>query len=262
MKRILTVVLCTLLTCSAMGQGAFSSEKPDWVDGYFKELTNSYLEVVSAYGYDLESAREKATSQAIARRSMATGTEAKVQRINGEMVVSSSHGVIVKARVVDEYIVHTASGYTVYMLVQTAKNPSLPYDNVSVTDRYGFSARALVPGMAQFHKGDVLKGSLFLGGEVLLVGGVLTTHFLSVDFANKAQGTHDASLKKTYLNNANGLLIARNVTIGAVAALYIWNIVDACAAKGKRHVAIGGKPIAIVPYSDFRSTGLQLTMNF
>lgn len=54
-------VLALLLT----GLNAYSQERPKWTDGYFEERNNSYVEVVTGFGYDINDAKEKATKQII-----------------------------------------------------------------------------------------------------------------------------------------------------------------------------------------------------
>ena len=90
------MLLCTLFPLLSMGQSAYSGERPDWTKGYFKEMPNSYVEVVSAFGYDLKEARDKAAKEAIHRRSLATGAEASVRIFGDEVKVDSNHDVIVK----------------------------------------------------------------------------------------------------------------------------------------------------------------------
>jgi len=251
-----------LLPLLAAGQSTSGGARPSWTDGYFKELKNSYIEVVSAFGYDLQSARNKAAGEAIHRRSLATGAETSVTVTDNDVRVNSSHDVIVKARIIDEYILHSSSGYTVYLLVQTAKNPMLPYESVSISDEYAFSLRVFVPGMAQIHKGSTAKGIAFLASECLFIGGAVTGQLLASDNINKIASTHDASAKKAYTDNANAWSMVRNISIAGVAACYIWNVVDGTVAKGKKHVVTGRVELAMMPYSDFNSTGLNLALTF
>ena len=70
-----------------------------------------------------------------------------------DVKVDGNHNLIAKARVIDEYVERIEPGrYRVYLLVQTAKNPTLGYEHVKVTERYPFSPRVFVPGMAQLQR--------------------------------------------------------------------------------------------------------------
>lgn len=257
------MLLCTLFPLITMGQSAYSGERPDWTNGYFKEMSNSYVEVVSAFGYDLKEARDKAAKEAIHRRSIATGTEASVRIIGDEVKVDSNHDVIVKARIVDEYIHHTSRGYTVYLLVQTAKNPTYQYEPVAVSEDYPFSARVFVPGMAQIYKGSVIKGSLFITGECLFVAGIVTSQMLANNYEKKSHtAKYDAEIRKTYIDKANASLTVRNVSISGAAAVYIWNVVDGIIAKGNKHIVVGNAALAMTPYVDPYSAGLAFNITF
>ena len=257
------MLLCTLFPLLSMGQSAYSGERPDWTKGYFKEMPNSYVEVVSAFGYDLKEARDKAAKEAIHRRSLATGTEASVRIIGDEVKVDSNHDVIVKARIVDEYIHHTSRGYTVYLLVQTAKNPTYQYEPVAVSEDYPFSARVFVPGMAQIYKGSVIKGSLFITGECLFVAGIVTSQMLASNYEKKSHtAKYDVEIRKAYIDKANASLTVRNVSIAGAAAVYIWNVVDGTIAKGNKHIVVGNAALAMTPYVDPYSAGLAFNITF
>lgn len=262
MKKILVIfIMGTLSHLLVMGQSAHNL-KPDWVNGYFRELPNSYIEVVSASGYDLNSARDKAANEAIKRRSLATGAEASVS-INGDNLnVASDHDLIVKSRILDEYILHTSTGYTVYLLVQTAKNPTYDYEPVSVSERYPFSARVFVPGMAQIYKGSVGKGIAFISGEVAMLGGIVIFESMRSHYNTKINTTHNADARLQYIQKAKLMSGLRNGFIAGAAAVYVWNIIDGIVAKGNKHIMIGEASVRISPYVVPEHSGVMLTLNF
>lgn len=174
MKRlvILFYVVC-LVSQISLGQTTYYSKRPFWADGYFKELSNSYIEVVSAFDYDLEGAKNKAANEIVKRRSLATGAESKVSISNDELKVTSEHNVIVKARIIDEFVEHSTSGYKVHLLVQIAKNPTYSYEVVSISDDYKVSGRAFVPGMAQLYKGAKAKGYSIISAQLLSIASIV-----------------------------------------------------------------------------------------
>ena len=262
MKKILIIVIMSALSHTiVMGQGTHNV-KPDWVKGYFRELPNSYIEVVSAFGYDLGSARDKAANEAIKRRNLATGTEATVS-INGDNLrVESSHNLIAKSRILDEYIQHTATGYMVYLLVQTAKNPSYDFEPVTLSEKYPFSARVLVPGMAQIHKGSIGKGIAFISGEVAMLGGVVVFECMRSSYNTKINTTHNADARLQYIHKAKLMSGLRNGFIAGAAAVYVWNIIDGIVAKGNKHIMIGDASVRISPYVVPEHSGVMLTLNF
>lgn len=261
-KRVL-VGLISILTCLPLaGQNANSSNPPSWVNGYFKELTNSYIEVVSSSGYDLKSARESAVQEVISRRSLATGAQANVSINQGDVQVVSGHDVIVKARIIDEYNMHASSGYKVWLLIQTAKNPVFEYEPVKVSDEYGFSSKAFVPGMAQFEKGSTLKGALFIGGEIVCIGGAVVGNILAKQSYNKGQATKDAKARAHYTDLANTYSTVQYVSIAGAVAVYAWNVIDGLTAKGKKHVVTGNAALAAVPYLGPEGMGVSVSLAY
>lgn len=261
MRRFLMIMIGALLL-----QGAYSqiTERPKWTDGYFEEVQNSYVEVVSAVGYEPDNARKKAMQQVLERRSMASGTQAMVSMTGNEVQVKSEHDLIAKARVVDEYVERIEAGqYRVYLLVQTAKNPSLLFEPVTLSEKYPFSARVFVPGMAQIYKGSVGKGATMIAGEVLMVGGIVAAECLRQNYAQQIAMTHNSTLKQRYAQNANICNITRNVCIAGAVAFYAWSLIDGIVAKGDKHIMIGDLvQIRFAPYADYESGGIAAVVNF
>ena len=261
MRRILIMVIGTLLLQGAYAQ---ASKRPKWTEGYFEEAKHSYVEVVSAVGFEPDNARKKAMQQVIERRSMASGTQAVVSMVGNDVQVKSEHDLIAKARVVDEYVERIEAGqYRVYLLVQTAKNPSLSFEPVTLSEKYPFSARVFVPGMAQIYKGGVGKGATMIAGEVLMVGGIVAAECLRQNYAQQIAMTHNSTLKQHYAQNANICNITRNVCIAGAVAFYAWSLIDGIVAKGDKHIMIGDlAQIRFAPYADCESGGIAAVVNF
>ena len=238
MKRIVYILIAiALFPLASMGQSYLQKEKPFWADGYFRETSNSYIEVVYAFDYDLKSARDRAMKEVISRRSMATGTGASVALQNGNIEVTSiDHQLIVKARVIDEYVIHTTTGYTVYLLVQTAKNPTYPYEQVTISDEYGFSASAIIPGMAQIKKGSTTKGLCIIAAEAAAVGGIIVCENLRATNSKKMK--ENPRLAKEYNNRMKNWETRRNICIGAAAGIWVYNVIDALVAKGEKRIIV------------------------
>lgn len=259
--RTFAKLLCGVLPMSLMTWQLSAQERPGWVDGFFSERTNSYIEVVSATGYTENEARNKAAQQIVERRSIATGIRSTVHVENGTIVVDGSDNLIVKSRIIDEYCEPLgAGGYRVYLLTQTAKNPRNQYESVVVTDHYKMSPRVLIPGMAQIYKGQTVRGALFIGGELATIGGIVVFENLRTSYASKVGQTHSAKEKQIYIDRADNMQNIRNGFIAGAAAVYAWNVIDGVVAKGKKHVIIGD--VAVAPYTSPMSTGLLLSLNF
>ncbi len=262
--RFLALLLCSLLLHTiTMGQYGYSTERPSWANGYFVEKPNSYIEVVSATGYSEENARDKAAQTIIERRSLATGRRSKLSISNGNIHVEGSDDLTVKARIIDQYTERLGAGeYRTYLLVQTAKNPQYRYEPVSVSNKYKFSPRVFVPGMAQIHKGQTVRGALFIAGEVAAVGGIIVFEGLRSSYQSKIKRTHSASEIQNYVNKADNMGNIRNGFIAGAVTIYVWNVIDGIVAKGKKHVVVGDAGMAFAPYADQYSKGLYVSVTF
>lgn len=259
--RHITCLLAILMPVLALAKT--NVEKPSWVKGYFSEQPNSYIEVVSAEGDSEDDARAKAAQLIVERRSLATGRRNTVDILNGNIVVNGHDELTVKSRIVDQYAEQLGSGkYRVSLLTQTSKNPAFTYEPVRVTDKYKFSPRVFVPGMAQLHKGQTAKGSLFIAAEVAAVTGICVFEGMRSSYESKIKQTHNASEIQNYINKADNMKNIRNVMIGATAAIYIWNVIDGIVSKGKKHVEVGKNNLTFTPYADNESAGLYMAISF
>lgn len=256
-------MLCILLPLFATGQYASSKERPSWLDGGLTDLQNSYIDVVSATGYSEDNARDKAVRMVLKRRSLTTGQRVNVSVNNGNIVIDGNDALTVKARIIDEYSEWINPGeYRISLLVQTAKNPEYAYENISVTDRYPFSARVFVPGMAQIYKGSTTKGALFIAGEVAAIGGIVAFECLRKSYNSKIDSTHDAAARKDYIGKADNMQNIRNGFIVGAAAIYLWNIIDGAVAKGRQHVVVGRTQMNVAPYASSQSAGIMMGITF
>jgi len=261
--RKVFIFFCLLLSCfSVMGQQT-SKDRPSWVDGFREEYQNSYLKSFSAVGSTMDDARSKALQEVADERSRATGRRYSIQESNGVVTMSSSDELTVAAQVVDEWHEVLSNGACrVDLLVQTKKNPNLTYEPVSVTNKYPFSAQAFVPGMAQIHKGSTTKGIAFIAAEVIAVGGIVAFEGLRSSYQSKINTTKDAKKQQDYIDKTNNMQNLRNGFIAGAAAIYVWNIVDALVAKGKKHVEVGHVAMHFAPYATPEAAGLAMNISF
>ena len=142
-------------------------------------------------------------------------------------------------------------------------NQQLNEYNAQLTGRYPFSARVFVPGMAQLHKGSKAKGLFFIIGEAACVGGIVVAESLRASYDSKAASTQNMEQKKTYYNRTDNCENIRNGLIAGAAVLYVWNVIDGIAAKGKkRAIMMGDARLRISPYATPQCGGLALSLNF
>ncbi|MDE6702489.1 MAG: hypothetical protein K2K00_02295 [Muribaculaceae bacterium] len=279
-KTILTSILTLLLfTAAASAQNAASDNiKPQWIHKQ-PEPTNSTFryEVVYATGSSLENARNKCLSELISSSGLTNGVVVSSDYKSNETLSQKWNNGKLTERVdydantsttakskeneifvenIDEYWTRDKAG-TYYLTKLYAKSelgvPPL-FDNVELTTKYGAHGlwrSAIVPGWGQFYKGSYLKGGLILGGTVALVGGIIFTENQRADYVNKISKTHSAEIKKSYATKRDHFATGRNICIGAAAALYVYNLIDAIVAPGARRVVVhkrkNGSGYAILP---------------
>lgn len=258
------VLLLAMLPLVSLGQHVDGhSKKPFWTDGTFTDLANSYIEVVTGSAYNYDDARKNALDEIMKRRSLATGSQANISIKGNDVSVTSGHDVIVKARVIDEYTATTSNGYTVYMLVQTAKNPTYPFENVSMSNKYGFSARSFIPGMQQIHKGSIAKGTCIIAGEVISIGAIILCENQRASYIKKSK--EQPKFAREYSDKARSWETGRNIAIGAAACIYVYNFIDAVVAKGKMRLTVeksSGSTLSVMPYASPYNAGIYMGFTF
>lgn len=128
------------------------------------------------------------------------------------------------------------------------------FDSVELTTKYGIHGlwrSAIVPGWGQFHKGSNLKGGLILGGTVMLASSIIFTENQRSDYVDKIVKTHDTNIKRAYATKRDHYATSRNICIGAVTALYVYNLIDAIVAPGARRIIVkspqNGNTYAVIP---------------
>ncbi len=172
---------------------------------------------------------------------------------------------------IDEYWERKPDGriylHTLYARSQIDTEPN--FDQIRITSQYGGSAlwrSAIIPGWGQFYKGAKWKGGLVLGGAALLGSGIVLAENQRIAYMNMVQTTHDVDAIMTYATRSTNWEIGRNVCIGALSALYVYNLIDALAAPGARRILPTGKRgrnYAIVPaVMPDGSAGLYAAISF
>lgn len=263
---LLLALMPSLFGVTASAQPRASEKiRPQWLHK-LPEPTNSTFryEVISAQGNSLDAAREKCLAELIAESGLKNGivavsdyqTKERVTQnwVNGRLTehvdyetntTTSAKGSETKLYVenIAEYWTRDNSGgyYLTRLYAKSELNQAPLFDNVELTTRYGARGlwrSAIIPGWGQFHKGANLKGGLILGGSALLVAGIVYTSNMRSDYTAKITKTHDANLKKAYATKRDNFTTGRNICIGALSALYIYNLIDAIVAPGARRVVV------------------------
>lgn len=268
MKRCLASALLLLFALqTASAQKVRSSERirPQWLHRLPKPSNPSFIyETVSAAAPSLDEAREKCLGELIAGSGLKNGVVAissnhsseRLSQVwqNGrlsENITYESHttthaqydAVKLHIQNIAEYWTQDRSGnYFLTKLYAKSELGSPPlFDHIELTSRYGARGlwrSAIIPGWGQIHKGSHLKGGLILGGCAALAGGIVFTESQRSDYAKKIVRTHNQQLINSYSTKRDHFAAARNICIGAVAALYAYNLIDAIAAPGAKRAVV------------------------
>ncbi|MCD8183880.1 MAG: hypothetical protein LUE99_13230 [Bacteroides sp.] len=145
----------------------------------------------------------------------------------------------------------------------TSFNKKMKSYNAELTGRYPFSARVFVPGMTQLHKGSTGKGLFFIISEAACVGGIVATECMRSSYDSKLKSTHDAGKIRNYADKRDNCANVRNGFIAGAAVLYVWNVIDGIAAKGKKKgILVGDAQLRMDPYASPQSGGIALSLRF
>ncbi len=269
------------------------AQKPAWINNTPKELNHTYkfIEIISS-GTTLESARNDAKDRLTDNQQLADGvritrktreqTNINKTKNNNEALQTNMQQKIfidmtidgekydLQANRIDEYAKVKNGRVELHTLFQVATCDNPVFDNVYITEKYGFApvAMSLLPGAGQIYKGSYLKGGCILGSEILCAAGIILCESQRADYKNKVK--EQPRFAKTYNTKANNWAIGRNLCIGMAGAIYIYNLIDAAISSGARRVKIkqsgkatfSYKPFFILDNMNKSSAGINLTYNF
>lgn len=272
-KRFLLIFILAMIATAS-----FAQDKPGWIYNKPKPSNNTYLYVVeSATGISELEARNQAFARVFQSTAMRLGQPIDSEEINRAVqngtdfnVISAQYNIPINK--VCEYTEKAKDSYRVYILCQVAKA-----GNIIVDFDYDFNGchdvkqykngpallkSVFVPGLGQIGKRHYVEGTVTLLTEAALIGGALVTY-------NTAQKQVDI-MKNTNTNyvdyiNARekykSMKTANTICWGAAAAVYVFNLYRAVAAKPKYKKEFALNPTIIPVNSDF-AYSVCLTYNF
>lgn len=268
---------CLLSAPSVWAQRSSASIPPRWLHKLPTPSNNSFrYELQTSVAPTVDQARSKCLDQVVSYAGLKNGVvvmgEATNNRqfnqrwVNGQLTETTDIQMNQQTSIkgseqklyinkVAEYWKYRNGQYTLSTVYAKSELGQAPlFDNLILTDRYGargFFRSLIIPGWGQMYKGSTLKGSLILGGTAVLVGGIIYTESMRQDYADKRSRTHDAKLIKSYRSKCDNWRAARNVTIGAAGALYVYNLVDALVAPGAQRIVVHnygrGRSLTVLP---------------
>lgn len=292
MHWLLWIVLL-LSVFPAMGQREMTASdrlRPQWMHKLPVPSNLSFVYVVEkADGRTLEETREACLLRLADNRQLMNTVHATAERdmeeevrqrfVNGRLQERIDNRSTVRVKVrggeveltanrLDEYWEYAPIGgewryvcYTFYAVASSGLPPV--FDDVTFSTRYGMRgfARSLVPGWGQMYKGSTAKGLCILGGEVVLAGAVIATESLRASYRKKMR--EQPRFFQKYNTKADNWANARNVCIGAMAAVYAYNLIDAIVAPGARRTVVRRAPLPVVaPVAYEGGGGIGLALFF
>lgn len=280
LKRCVMLFGLLTIVITAMAQ------KPKWVDNTPEALNNTYkfVEVVS-YATDIASAREEAKKKLASNEQLVRTVKINVETnklrnleqtvVNGQLSETLRDRVDVQMQVagkqfslqaypVDEYVTSKNGLVELHTLFMVAVADNAMFDRTYLTTSYGFApvAMSIIPGLGQWYKGSKVKGICMFAAEAAAVAGVIVCANKANSFVNKIK--MQPKFAKQYESKKSNYETGRNICIGAAAAIWIYNIIDAAAAKGARRVKVkpadGG--LSLMPCISDDCTGVSLCYSF
>ena len=282
-KHLLLVVLSITLSTTVYAKTKSDSYKPKWVTQKLPESKSGTYTFIASYGegVSLDAARQKALANLSTRLEVERGikinsvlsskmkeTFSSIKNENDysetteiDMIIEERGKEInIVCRVIDEYWEKDRKGYRVYVLYTVANknNYGGSYnDDIIVTTKYGAAGLlSIIPGAGQFYKGANLKGTMFIGCEVVALGGIILCENTRASYRKKM--IEQPKFAMEYNHRMDTWETARNICIGAAATVYVINLIDALCTKGAKHVKVK-RNIALHPFADSNSLGFALT---
>ncbi|WP_300770492.1 hypothetical protein [uncultured Bacteroides sp.] len=293
MKHLIFVVFVLLFAATTTVSAQSSTElRPFWA--YSTPVppagANYFLSWGVGEGHDEQSATNAAWVDALQKSLHELGVVGITRQDINTVATQGIHAVVkfnqMKRRIVSatEPIALSGNRMKIYILIQVQRNVNGVDDfyslntgsfrdknfnkrlkdyKASITGRYPFSGRVFIPGWAQLHKGSKGKGIFFILAEAACVGGIVATENMRASYESKYGSTHDADKKRSYANKADNCANLRNGLIAGAAAVYLWNVIDGIAARGKRKpFMLGDAQLEVSPYVAPQAGGFALSLNF
>lgn len=289
-RKFIELILVTFVCCQNITYAGGKSDrlKPQWVTHTLPEpQSNSYIFVRShGEGSSLAGAKQMAfvsMSQKLEiERGLTVNTSVQSrerlyqsQKSSGNEyeqeiildVTEDGHKLKIVCREIDEYWTENSGRYNIDVLYTVTNKNSFggSYDDeIKVTAKYGAETGCLsiIPSVGQFYKGSIVKGSLILAGEVAAAGGIILCEDTRASYIKKMQ--EQPKHAADYNSLADSWETGRNVCIGAAAAIYVYNLIDAFVSPGAKRVVVTNKGVSLsaMPYRNSKSSGISLTFNF
>lgn len=291
MRKILILffLLCVYCFVAVTAQQKSDRLRPRWLTTSLPiSKSPSYIFIdASGIGNSLEEARQRAfinlSTKLEHERGIKVNSSVKIKsqaiRENGKRTQQSHQAYQMECTengkeinmttcVIDEYWERNTQEYVCYILYTVTDNNYTGgrYDDaITLTTSYGARGLiySLIPGVGQLYKGSKLKGGLIMGGSVVCAGMIIVAENQRSSYIKKMQ--EKPNHKEFYNDKAGNWETIRNGFIGATAALYVYNLIDAAITPGRRRVIVKKKKytnFSMIPVWNTDHVGMALVMNF
>lgn len=237
MKRIILIFTLILFTA----EFASAQSRPAWTVKLPKSKNNTYIYVCeNAIAGQEREARNQAIARIFQSTAMRLGVPFDSQKVfesvqQGTDFTTISRQYNLPIYKVCEYTERVGNNYKVYVLCQVAAVgnvvPQFDYAFNGCNDDHRYStgsallSSALLPGLGQMGKRHYGEGIATMVGEVLLVGGAVSTYFMGKSELDKiTSGSLNYDEYKTAEKKYNTLRTTNHILWGAAAALYVFNL--------------------------------------
>ena len=288
MKRLFFICVCILLTVPSFSKVLEHSTRTDWMRTGEEKLnarrtnTTYYFKIVKISAEELDAARNQRVNQlgvSIGTRNQLSGKAlTEIENVKGDNPSSKETFKLVfgndiesdvfYARYIDEYWEYISypdgsRGYEYYALFAVSATSNAPiYDEFSTSTSYGVkpAVMSLIPGWGQMYKGSTVKGISFLAAEVVAIGGIIFTENERASYESKMRS--QPKFARQYKTKMDNYETARNCCIGAAAAIYIYNLIDAIVAPGARRLLVKPSNMHFTPVASKDFSGVTFSYTF
>ena len=291
LNKINRIIICVaaLMGCCTVSYAENKSDKlkPKWVTQVLPESKAGTYTFIRSHGegFSLAGAKQMAfvsmsqkleiergltvnasvqTSEKLYQNQHSSGSEYEQEIVLD--VTEKGHQLKIVCREIDEYWVESKGKYEVDVLYTVTDKNSYggSYDDkITVTTKYGAAGfLSIIPGVGQIYKGSIAKGSLILVGEVAAAGGILLCENTRASYVKKMQEQPKHAAE--YNSLADTWETGRNICIGAAAAIYVYNLIDAFVSNGAKHVIVqkGRTSLSMAPVAYEDGVGVGLALKF
>lgn len=126
------------------------------------------------------------------------------------------------------------------------KNQDVVFDHFQTEESNKVLATAIdvLPGAGQLYKGDTRKGLVIMGSEVALGAAAVVFHMKSREFQKRANAGEWPV--DSWQSKADGYKIVRNISLGAMAGVWLFSLFDIVVAEGATRLTVEENGLALV----------------